>query len=132
MPRWSAVYIVASFLYLVAGAAWGGWMLATKGAAMAGLPWSLRAWHVEAMLFGWLTQFIWGIGFWIFPRFWTSRGRVELIPWVWALLNAGVLLGLVGTALRALEVRLAAHGLLTLAAVVFAVHAWPRIKPPGR
>ncbi len=131
MPGWTAVYIASSFVYLLFGGAWGGWMLATKGQAMGGLPWSLRAWHVETMLFGWLTQFIWGIGFWIFPRFWTSRGRVEWIPWIWGLLNGGLLLSLGGVWGRNLEWRFLGHGLMALAAGLFAYHAWPRIKPPG-
>ena len=132
MPRWSAIFIATSFVYLVLGSAWGAWLLATKGTAhMAGLPWSLRAWHVYAMLMGWLTQFIWGIGFWAFPRFRTSRGSVYLLPWVWGLLNLGLLLSLVGTAVRSLSLRFPGLVLVALAAAVFAWHAWPRIKPPG-
>jgi hypothetical protein len=48
------------------------------------------------------------------------------LAWIaWALLNAGVLLGLAGV--TTLLGRLAEAG----AALAFAIHAWPRIKPPG-
>lgn len=131
MPGWTIVYVAASFVYLLAGAAWGAWMLATKGQPPGPLPWSWRAWHVETMLFGWLTQFIWGIGYWIFPRFWTSRGRVWPIPWAWFSLNLGLTLSWLGMVQRALTWRLLGHGLIFVAAVLFLWHAWPRIKPPG-
>ncbi len=131
MPRWTAIYVVSSFVYLLLGGAWGAWMLATKGQAMGGVPWVYRAWHVESMLFGWLTQFIWGIGFWIFPRFWTARPRSELIPWVWALLNGGLVLGIWGVFARNVGLRFVGHVGLLAAAVLFTRHAWPRIKPPG-
>ncbi len=131
MPRWTAVYVVSSFVYLLLGGAWGAWMLATKGQGAGSVPWAYRAWHVEAMLFGWLTQFIWGIGFWIFPRFWTARPRSELLPWNWVLLNGGLLLGAWGVFTRSLGMRFVGHLGLLAAAVLFAHHAWPRIKPPG-
>ncbi len=129
MPRWAAWYIRASLVYLVVGSLWGALLLATKG--QGSRLWSYRGWHVDIMLFGWLLQFIWGVAFWIFPRFWTQRGREELIPWIWGLLNAGVLMALLGVAWKSVAWRFLGHAAITAAAVLFTRHAWPRVKPPG-
>lgn len=129
MPRWAVWYIRASFFHLLFGGLWGALLLATKGQGSD--LWAYRGWHVDIMLFGWLTQFIWGVAFWIFPRFWTQRGREELIPWVWGLLNAGVLMSMLGVVLRSAGWRFLGHAAITAAAALFLWHAWPRVKPPG-
>jgi hypothetical protein len=73
-----------------------------------------------------------GVAFWIFPRFWRSRGDERAAWLAFALLNLGVWLAGGGIFLGApgwvtLLGRLAEAG----AAVAFAWHIWPRIKPPG-
>lgn len=132
MPRLSCWFVRASLLYLAVGVTFGGLLLAHKGIPLHPFLWRLLPLHIEFLLFGWLVQLAMGVAFWIFPRFWRSRGN-ERPAWVaFGLLNAGVLLAGISPLLAwpawfILIGRLAEAG----AAVAFALHAWPRIKPPG-
>jgi hypothetical protein len=88
--------------------------------------------HIEFLLFGWTVQLVMGVGFWIFPRFRRSRGDERPAWLAFGLLNLGVLLiglGSVfnGPTMVSLIGRLAEVG----AVGAFALHSWPRIKPPG-
>lgn len=81
---------------------------------------------------GWTVQLALGVAFWVLPRFHSARGDVRPAWAAWLLLNIGVwlvgvgpLIGFAGAS--TLLGRLAEVG----AAVAFAVHAWPRVKPPG-
>ena len=132
MPRLSCWFIRAALIYLVLGITLGSLLLFHKGIPFWPLVWRTLPTHIEFLLFGWIVQLVMGVGFWIFPRFWTSRGN-EKPAWVaFVLLNLGVWLSGVGLALGAPPVvvflgRLSVMG----AAAAFAIHAWPRIKPPG-
>lgn len=132
MPRLSRWFIRASFVYLLLGFTAGGLMLAQKGVALYPLIWQLLPAHIEFLFFGWTVQLIMGVGFWIFPRFWRSRGN-ETPAWAafW-LLNVGIWLVSSAPLLASIPIisvmgRVAEVG----AALAFALHAWPRIKPPG-
>lgn len=134
MPRLTRWAIRASLLYLGLGFTLGGVMLVAKIAPGHPLVWRLLPAHIEFLLIGWMAQLAMGVGFWILPRFagGVSRGR-ESVAWLaCVLLNAGAVLAGLGPALdprgwillwgRAAEVG---------AAVVFAAHAWLRVKPPS-
>jgi hypothetical protein len=114
------------------GVTFGSLILFHKGIPIYPLLWRLLPVHIEFLLFGWLVQLVMGVGFWIFPRFRRARGN-EKPAWVaFGLINVGVWLAGLGPVVGAptlilLLGRLAEAG----AAVAFAVHAWPRIKPPG-
>ena len=132
MPKLSCWFIKAALLHLAVGVTFGGLILAHKGLPLHPLLWRLLPLHIEFLLFGWFAQLALGVGFWIFPRFWRSRGDERPAWAAFGLLNGGVLLA--GLApLLSLPVwaifagRLAEAG----AAVAFALLAWPRIKPPG-
>jgi hypothetical protein len=132
MPQLSRYAIRAALVYLVAGFTLGGLMLFNKGAPFAAWPWRLLPAHIEFLLFGWMAQLILGVGFWILPRF--SRGLARGNPtpaWIaFGLLNAGVWLAGVSPLFDAPPALLLLGRLLeALAALAFAAHAWPRIKP---
>ncbi len=133
MPKLARWYVRAALLYFALGATYGALILFNKGVP---LPWPVWRWlpaHIEIMLFGWLLQFAMGVGFWIFPRFWRSRGNEKPAWLAFWLLNAGVCLLVFSPAagrfggLAAFAGRLAETG----AVGAFILHAWPRIKPPG-
>jgi heme/copper-type cytochrome/quinol oxidase subunit 1 len=132
MPRLSCWFIRASLLYLAVGFTFGAALLVHKGIPLHPSLWWLLAPHIECMLLGWTVQLAMGVAFWILPRFLQGpeRGN-EAMAWLaFGLLNAGVLLAAGGWLLGAppavpLLGRLAEAG----AAMAFAVHAWPRIKP---
>lgn len=132
MPRLTVWYVRSALTYLALGFTVGMLMLANKGVPYYPGVWRLLPTHMEFLLMGWTAQLAFGVAFWILPRFRTERGNVRLAWAAWALLNAGVLLVGVGPLLgfggvSTLLGRLAEAG----AALAFAIHAWPRIKPPG-
>jgi len=132
MPRLTVWYVRSALTYLALGFTVGMLMLANKGVPYYPGVWRLLPTHMEFLLMGWTAQLAFGVAFWILPRFRTERGNVRLAWAAWALLNAGVLLVGVGPLLgfggvSTLLGRLAEAG----ASLAFAIHAWPRIKPPG-
>ena len=50
--------------------------------------------YIHLLVFGWLTQLIFGVVFWMFPKFSAEkpRGSEPLGWWTYALLNIGLLL----------------------------------------
>ncbi len=127
MPRLSCWFIRAALIYLLLGFTLGSLLLFHKGVPLHPLLWRLLPAHIEFLLFGWMALLIMGVGFWIFPRFWRSRGNVKLAWLAFVLLNIGLWLVVLGSGWIFLLGRLA-----EIAAVVaFALHAWPRLKPPG-
>jgi len=132
MPRLTVWFLRSALVYLMLGFTFGMLMLANKGVPFYPALWRLLPTHIEFLLMGWTVQLALGIAFWILPRFHSARGDVRPAWAAWLLLNVGVWLVGVGPLLgfavaSTLLGRLAETG----AAVAFAVHAWPRVKPPG-
>lgn len=133
MPRLSCWFIRSALLHFALGITFGGLILFHKGIPFYPFLWRLLPMHIEFLLFGWTVQLAMGVGFWIFPRFWRLRGDEKPAWLALGLLNLGVWLAGVGPVVGAPVIvpllgRLAEVG----AAVAFAVHVWPRLKPPGR
>lgn len=134
MPRLSVWMTRTALLHLALGFTLGALLLVQRELPLH--PWilRLRPLHAELLLLGWTVQLAMGVAFWILPRFRAGPERgAEWPAWLaYALLNAGVMLtgvslAVVGPGGAALGGR-SAEG---LAAVAFACHAWPRIKPFG-
>lgn len=142
MPRPSVWMIRVSLVYLVAGFTIGGLLLFHKGLpfdtlALPGLGprlWTLLPAHIEFLLGGWVIQLAMGVAYWILPRFSRQprRGNPVLIWSAFSLLNTGVLLVGLGPSLNVTP-QLIIFGRIAQAgsAVVFAAHAWPRVKAAG-
>jgi quinol-cytochrome oxidoreductase complex cytochrome b subunit len=124
-----------------------GWLVAglVLGVAMqlplaARVPALAAVWptYLHLLVVGWLTQLVFGVAFWLFPRYSAERPRgSERLGWaVYALVNAALLLRLGAEPFRAWAVvrpALALSALLHLAAVgLFIVNTWPRLKPRGQ
>lgn len=134
MPKLSRWCVRVSLLYLSSGFAVGAILLIQKGMSPDPRLWWLLPLHSEFLLFGWFVQLVLGVAFWILPRFRTRpvRGREGLAWLAFVLLNAGVILA----ALRAFPgvgsaLPLVGRGSEAAAALAFAAHAWPRVKPLG-
>ncbi|MDQ7028704.1 MAG: hypothetical protein Q9O62_02450 [Ardenticatenia bacterium] len=130
MPRLSRLFVRTALAHLVVGFTLGALMLINKGVPLHPLLWRLLPLHVEFLLIGWTVQFIFGVAFWILPRFGTSRGPEGVVWLSYVLLNAGVLLVaaghlIAGPAWPVLIGRAVEGG----AVVAFAFNMWPRIKP---
>jgi cbb3-type cytochrome oxidase subunit 1 len=127
----------AALIWFGIGATMGGLMLAHKGVLFAPQVWSFYATHVHMMLVGWTAQFAMGVAFWILPRLDAggSRGAVRMAEMSFGCINAGMLVMLVSGLAGALGASSTSWpnglaGLLyAVAALAFAVHAWPRVRP---
>ena len=149
MPRLSVWFVRCALGYLALGFTFGALMLFEKGVPVYPALLRLLPAHIEFVLFGWTAQLAMGIAFWILPRFGgASRQAGDLTPrgqgpqsvgtrgnekaaWLaFALLNAGIWLAGMGPVLELAPILpLLGRASEAAAAVAFAVHTWPRIKP---
>jgi len=90
---------------------------------------------LHLLVVGWLTQLIFGVAHWLFPRRSKDapRGDARLMWLAWGALNAGLLIRVVAEPGALLGhdrgVPLVASGLLQwAAALAFLANLWPRVK----
>ena len=121
-------------MYLVAALVLGAAMQTTLAAR---LPLFRALWltYIHLLVVGWLTQLIFGVAYWMFPRYSAERPRgSERLGWAtFALLNLGLLLRVIAEPWHALAGQGAAllvgSALLQLlAGWIFVVNTWPRIR----
>lgn len=130
MPRISVWLVRTALLYLVAGAALGGMLLAWPG---VGGPHWWRA-HAELMLIGWTLQLALGVACWILPKHAAgpALGPTPLALAIYPALNAGIAVCVVAWLAILPPLVLTAGRLLEFTAVVmFAIVAWRRVKGFG-
>lgn len=137
MPPLTRWYIRLAFTYLVASL-----LLGTAAAARQpfGLPVLIAAFGpvaVHLFVVGWITQMIFGVAYWMFPRRSAEMPRGDPAPAVaaLALLNAGLLLRVVAEPWHSVRPSPGAAALLVLSAlaqwlagVTFVIQMWPRVK----
>jgi hypothetical protein len=131
MPRLSVYCLRMALIYLALGFTFGALMLWNKGLPISPFLWLLLPAHLEFLLLGWTLLLIFGVAFWILPRFHTARRREG---WVWAafgLLNLGLWLVALSPFLPLAPMQIAGRIAEAAAVMAFAFHAWPRIKPPA-
>ncbi|MBE2223552.1 MAG: cbb3-type cytochrome c oxidase subunit I [Anaerolineae bacterium] len=139
MPPLTRWYIKSALVYLTAAL-----LLAVILALPINLPLFIRYMnpaYFHLFLVGWVTQMIFGVIYWMFPIITRAQPRGnEQLGWAsYALLNVGLLLRAIGEPLvstrpeAGLGWLLAVSALLQwLAAVLFVVLAWPRVKEKYR
>jgi hypothetical protein len=154
MPRTSRVSVKASIIYLALGATLGAILLINRWIPLGSGVHALRASHVQFLVVGWLTQLIIGVGWWLFPPLpiglrgntgrplrWgqAQRGSEPLFWAALACLNLGVLLQAlfepihIWTQIDLFNVLSGLSGLLLLiAAVLFVVNLWGRVRELGK
>jgi len=152
MPTTTRVFVKVSILHLVINTTLGTILFIHRWLPLGvGVP-ALRSSHIPLMIVGWLTQFIMGVGWWLFPplaahqraseggrrRGQELRGSEALFWTTFAALNAGVLLRAlfdplyVWTQVDAFRALAGISGIfLALAAVTFVVNVWQRIQMLG-
>lgn len=134
LTRWfvksSLVYFVAALLLGLALAANAAWDLPALFGALGPV-------YFHLFLVGWVTQMIFGVVFWMFPKFTLAqpRGHAELGWATFWLLNIGLALRAVGEPLLALRPEsrpgwlLAFSALLQWAAgLIFVFNTWRRVR----
>jgi hypothetical protein len=152
VPTTTRIFVKMSIIHLVIGATLGAILMIHRWVPLgAGVP-VLRASHVPLMIMGWLTQFIMGVGWWLFPplaahqrrseggkrRGQALRGSETLFWTTFATLNMGVLLRAVFEpvyALTQVDLFRALAGIsgifLAIAAFAFVLNVWQRIQKLG-
>ena len=137
MPPLTRWYVKTAILYLVAALLFGAIL---AGGGVMPLPAFLTLAapaQVHLFVVGWLTQLIFGIAYWMFPKASAEqpRGNDALAVFTYVALNVGLLARAVAEPWHALSagsgsgLLLVVSGLLQwLAGLGFAVHAWPRVR----
>ncbi|HXE57835.1 MAG TPA: hypothetical protein VNK43_07535 [Gemmatimonadales bacterium] len=135
MPPQTRWFLRAALLYLVAALALGVILTLPRAVEAHPLLGALWPTYLHVLVVGWLTQLIFGVAYWMFPRHSAGRPRGSAaLGWAsfW-LLNAGLLLRLVAEPWQVLGgqvgVVLVASAALQLGAGwAFVLNTWPRIK----
>lgn len=133
MPRLSLWFLRLAMIDLLLGFTLGAFILAAKALPTWGWAWVLLPLHIELLLYGWLLQLAMGVAFWILPRFARApkRGN-EYLAWAaLGLVNTGLLVALAASLFAWHLARPWSVVLEAAAALSFALHAWPRVKPLG-
>jgi hypothetical protein len=93
--------------------------------------------YIHLLVFGWLTQLIFGVVFWMFPKFSVEkpRGSETLGWWTYALLNIGLLLRAIAEPIQSTQANPISGWMLVLSAILqflagslFVVNSWGRVK----
>jgi cbb3-type cytochrome oxidase subunit 1 len=137
MPPLTRWFVKAGFIYLLAA-------LLTGVALMARPLWdsppvmgALNPVYFHLFLLGWVTQLIFGVVYWMFPKYsqQNPHGNERLWLAVFGLLNVGLVLRVLGEPLRATSPSPMWGWLLALSAVLqwlagmgFVLNTWGRVK----
>lgn len=93
--------------------------------------------YIHLLVFGWLTQLIFGVVYWMFPKFSIEKPRGSaLLGWsTYVLLNLGLLLRAVAEPIQAIQPHPAAGWTLVISAALqfsaglaFVFNTWSRVK----
>jgi hypothetical protein len=120
MPVLTRYFIKAALLYLVLALAMSLWMAANPAVTF------LRATFFHMLVVGWITQLIFGVAYWMFPKYTRQlpRGNAGLAWMVFICLNLGLMLRLVGEPLVVIQPELNLGWLLAVSAVLQLAAGW--------
>lgn len=133
MPTLSRVTIKTALGYLVAALLVGILLTPPGLRAFPDLAAAVPS-QVHLLVVGWLSQLIFGVAHWLFPRVSRERpyGSVRLAWTAYAMLNAGLLLRLASEPFAANSsfawVVITSALLQWAGCLAFVVHLWPRVK----
>jgi heme/copper-type cytochrome/quinol oxidase subunit 1 len=137
MPVLARWMIKAALAYLVAALILG--LLVAAGPQL-GFPASIGVFqpvYLHLLMVGWVTQLIFGVVYWMFPKYSRERPRgSERLGWaIFWLLNVGLILRVIGEPLAVLVPGPLAGGLLAASALLqfgagwaFVANTWGRVK----
>lgn len=137
MPLLTRLYARSALVYLIA-ALLAAFLHAVDGVIpLPAFASVLRPVYIHLFVVGWVTQLIFGVMHWMFPKASRERprGNEGLIWAVYVLLNLGLLLRVISEPLATLgragpwQAGLAASAVLQWAAGLgFVINTWPRVK----
>jgi hypothetical protein len=136
MPPLTRWFVKTSFVYL-ALALIAGLLLSLQSTFQLAAPGGLFPVYIHLFVLGWLTQLIFGVVFWMFPKYSVAipRGSEMLGWWTYALLNLGLLLRAFAEPIHSTHANPFSGWTLVLSAVLqflagllFVVNSWGRVK----
>jgi hypothetical protein len=137
MPAVTRWYIKAGLAYLVVALLLGMMLVAP---AVVPLPPAIVVWgplYFHLLMVGWVTQLIFGVVYWMFPRYSREkpRGHEGLAVATFILLNLGLVLRAIGEPVHSLWPAPTWGGLVALSAILqwvagmlFVINTWARVK----
>jgi hypothetical protein len=93
--------------------------------------------YIHLFVLGWITQLIFGVVFWMFPKYSAEKPRrsESLGWWTYALLNAGLLLRVIAEPIHSTQPSTFSGWLLVTSALIqflaglgFVINSWGRVK----
>ncbi len=137
MPPLTRWFVKAALLYLVAALAVGAALAAPGTLNLSPAGGALAPVYFHLFMVGWVTQLIFGVSLWMFPRHSKEkpRGSEAAALATFVALNAGMLLRAVAEPMRALTpgagwswLLVLSAGLQWLAGLLYVVNIWDRVK----
>lgn len=136
MPSLTRWFVKTSFVYLALALIAGLLMEARSALRLVALG-GLFPVYIHLFVLGWLTQLVFGVVFWMFPKHSAEnpRGSEALGWWTYLLLNVGLLLRVVSEPVNSAQPNPLSGWTLVLSAVIqflagllFVVNSWGRVK----
>ncbi|NUQ83672.1 MAG: hypothetical protein HUU11_03070 [Anaerolineales bacterium] len=130
MPLLTRIFIKTALVYFALALAFG--ILLTLRA-----PISLFPVYIHLFVFGWLTQLIFGVVYWMFPKYSTQlpRGHDPLVWIAYGAMNLGLILRAIAEPMQAFQANNVFGALLAISAVLqwlagiaFIANTWGRVK----
>ena len=141
MPLLTRWYIKSALAYLVAALLLAIVLALPNALNLPSFIRFMNPAYFHLFLVGWVTQMIFGVIYWMFPIITRARPRGnERLGWAsYILLNVGLLLRVIAEPLTSIRSEAGLGWLLALsallqwlAAVLFVILAWPRVKEKYR
>ena len=136
MPTLTRWFIKTSLVCL-ALALISGLLMAVRAVFNVTLLYGLFPVYIHLLVFGWLTQLVFGVVFWMFPKYSTekARGSETLGWWTYILLNVGLLLRAVAEPIQSMHPNPVAGWALVASAIIqfsagatFVANSWKRVR----
>ncbi len=133
MPPITRWFIKAALIYLVLALCAGILLVLPIDAPVS----SLFPAYLHMLTFGWLTQLIFGVALWMFPKYSTAKPRgLEWLGWAtFTLLNTGLISRIIFEPLNSISPTNISGGMLVLAAILqwlagiaFVINTWSRVR----
>jgi hypothetical protein len=125
MTRLSIIALKVGLLNFAIGWTMGAWLLAAKGAPYIHPGFDLLHGHVSMMTLGAMAQIVFAVAYWILPRDGRERPRPGFAAASLVVLNLAAWVGVM------VHWTLYSIVLALISALLFLIHAWPRIRPFG-
>lgn len=136
MPPLTRWFVKTSFIYLILALV-TGLLLMMQSTFKWIMPSGFFPVYVHLFVLGWLTQLIFGVVYWMFPKYSNERprGSESLGWWTYALLNLGLLLRVIAEPIHSTQSNplsgwtlVAAAFIQLLAGLTFVINSWGRVK----